>query len=100
MKRGQIHMMDMRRHGWSKDHIKEHNQKFTLSAVKDLTYEGFRRVGPEQRRKNISHVRDKVEDHYWIADNLQEEYIPLHKKTMHIIIMLVCIVFLCVIIYS
>ena len=22
-----------------------------------------------------SHVRDKVEDHYWIADNLQEEYI-------------------------
>ena len=62
---------------WSqvKGHIKEHNQKFTLSAVKDLTYEGFRRVGPEQWRKNISHVRDKVEDNYWIADNLQEEYI-------------------------
>ena len=60
---------------WSqvKGHIKEHNQKFTLSAVKDLTYEGFRRVGPEQWRKNISHVRDEVEDHYWIADNLQEE---------------------------
>ena len=65
-------MMDVRRHGWSKGHIKEHNQKFTLSAVKDLTYEGFRRVGPEQWRKNISHVRDKVEDHYCIADNLQE----------------------------
>ena len=62
---------------WSqvKGHIKERNQKLTLSAVKDLTYEGFRRVGPEQWRKNISHVRDKVEDHYWIADNLQEEYI-------------------------
>ena len=62
---------------WSqvKGHIKEHNQKFTLSAVKDLTYEGFRRVGPEQWRKNISHVRDKVEVHYWNADNLQEEYI-------------------------
>ena len=57
---------------WSqlKGHIKEHNKKFTLSAVKDLTYEGFWRVGPEQWRKNISHVRDKVEDHYWIADNL------------------------------
>ena len=62
---------------WSqlKGHIKEHNQKFTLSAVKDLTYEGFRRVGPEQSRKNISHVKNKVEDRYWIADNLQEEYI-------------------------
>ena len=45
-----------------KGHIKEHNKKFT-SAVKDLTYEGFRRVGPKQWRKNISHVRDEVEDH-------------------------------------
>ena len=43
--------------------------------MKDLTYEGFRRVGPEQSRKNISHVKNKVEDRYWIADNLQEEYI-------------------------
>ena len=47
--------------------------KLSLSAVKDLTYM-YRRVGPEQWRKIISHVRDKVEDHYWIADNLQEEY--------------------------
>ena len=46
-----------------KGHIQEHNKKFTLSAVKDLTYEGFWRVGPEQWRKNISHVRDKLEDH-------------------------------------
>ena len=56
-----------------------------MSAEKDLTYEGFRRVGPEQWRKNISHVRDKVEDHYWIADNLQEEYIEefiIHEKQM------------------
>ena len=51
---------------WSqvKGHIKEHNKKFTLSAMKDLTYEGFWRVGPEQWRKNISHVRDKLEDLY------------------------------------
>ena len=53
---------------WSqvKGHIKEHMQclfkEFTLSAVKDLT-EGFWRVGPEQWRKNISHVSDKIEDH-------------------------------------
>ena len=39
--------------------------------MKDITIKGFRRVGPEKWRKNI---RDKVEDHYWIADNLQEEY--------------------------
>ena len=32
-------------------------------------------VGPEQWRKNISHVKNKVENHYWIADNLQVEYI-------------------------
>ena len=50
--------------------INEHNKKFTLSAVKDLTYEGFWRVGHEQWRKNISHVTYKVEDNYWIADDL------------------------------
>ena len=58
-----------------KGHIKENNSKFTLSFVKDLTYEGFKKVGPEQWKRNISHVKDKVEDHYWIADNLQEDYI-------------------------
>ena len=36
----------------------------SLTAVKDLTYEGSWRVGPEQWRRNINHVRDKVEDHY------------------------------------
>ena len=43
-----------------KIHIKRHNKKFTLSAVIGLTYEGVR---PEQWRKNISHFRDKLEDH-------------------------------------
>ena len=62
---------------WSqvKGHIKEKNTKFTLTFVKELTYDGFGKVGPEQWRKNAIHVRDKVEDHYWIADNLQEDYI-------------------------
>ena len=46
-----------------KDQIKEHNKKFTLSAVKDLTYEGFWTVKYEQWRKNVSHVRDKLENH-------------------------------------
>ena len=56
-----------------KGHIKEQNKKFTLSVVKDLTYKGFRRVGTKQWRKNESHVRNKGEDHSWIADTLQEE---------------------------
>ena len=48
---------------WSqvKGHMNEYSKKFTLSAVIDLTYEGFRRVRPD----HISHVRDKVEDPYW-----------------------------------
>ena len=62
---------------WSqvKGYIKKYNTKFTLSAVKDLTYEGFKKVGPEQWKKNIEHVQKKVEDHFWEADNLQEEFI-------------------------
>ena len=43
--------------------IKEHNKKFTWSAVKDLPCESFWRVESEKLRKNISHVRDKLEDH-------------------------------------
>ena len=62
---------------WSqvKGHIKTHNTRFTLSAVKDLTYKGFATVGSGQWKKNISHIEEKVEDHYWIADNLHEEHI-------------------------
>ena len=30
-------------------------------------------LGKVQRQKNI--IQDKVEDHYWIADNLQDNYI-------------------------
>lgn len=33
------------------------------------------RVGPEQWRKNIVHVRENVEDHFWVADSLQEEHV-------------------------
>ena len=47
----------------------------TLSAVKDLTSQGFVRVGPEQWKNNIKHVETKVEDHFWTADNLQEDYV-------------------------
>ena len=46
-----------------------------MSAVEDLTYQGFARVGPEQWKNNIKHVETKVEHHFWTADNLQEEYV-------------------------
>ena len=46
-----------------------------MSAVKDLTSQGFVRVGPEQWKNNIKHVEKKVEDLFWTADNLQEEYV-------------------------
>ena len=39
-----------------------------------MTYEGFKKVGPEEWKRNIEHVRSKV-DHCWEEDNLQEEYI-------------------------
>ena len=50
------------------------NTKFTLSVVKDLTYEKFKKVSPK-KLKNIEHVRCKMEDYCWEEDNLQEEYI-------------------------
>ena len=50
---------------WSqvKGYIKENNTKFTLTFVKELTYGGFSKVGPEQWKRNVIHVREKVEDH-------------------------------------
>ena len=41
----------------------KYNKKFNWSTMKCLTCEGFKRVGLEQCQKNISHVRDKIEEH-------------------------------------
>ena len=38
-----------------------------------LTYEGFNKVGTTEQKKNIEHVKNKAEDYYWEADNLQED---------------------------
>ena len=32
-------------------------------------------MGPEQWKNKIKHVETKVEDHFWTADNLQEDYV-------------------------
>ena len=62
---------------WSqvKRHIKENNQLFTLTPVKELTYKGFDQVGPAQWKKLVEHVQRDFEDRYWRDDNLEEEYI-------------------------
>ena len=62
---------------WSqvKRHIKENNRLFTLSAVKELMYEGFQMVGAERWNKLVEHVQLHFEDKYWVDDGLQEESI-------------------------
>ena len=57
-----------------KGYIKEHN-KFTLTAVKELTYEGFKKVTSIEWKNNVKHIRKKVENYFWEADNLQDQWI-------------------------
>ena len=44
-----------------------------LLEVKRLVYEGFEIVTPQWWQSLIKHVEEKVEDHYWVADGLNEE---------------------------
>ena len=58
---------------WSqvKRHIKDNNRLFTLSAVKDLTYEGIQKVDSSLWKKLVEHVWREFEDKYWVDDGLQ-----------------------------
>ena len=58
-----------------KRHIKDNNRLFTLSAVKDLTHEGFQKVDSSLWKKLVKHVRREFEGKYWVDDGLQEEHI-------------------------
>ena len=62
---------------WSqvKRHIKDNNRLFTLSAMKDLTHEGFQKVDSSLWKKLVEHVRREFEGKYWVDDGLQEEHI-------------------------
>ena len=62
---------------WSqvKRHIKDNNRLFTLSAVKDLSQEGFQKVDSSLWKKLVEHVRREFEGKYWVDDGLQEEHI-------------------------
>ena len=57
-----------------KGHIKAKNQAFNLTEVERLAWEGFEVVTPECWTSLVSHVREKVEDHYWAVDGLAELY--------------------------
>ena len=58
-----------------KGFIRVHNTKFTLTHVKQLTFDGFAHVGSEEWEKLVQHVQNKVEDKFWEEDALQESYI-------------------------
>lgn len=55
-----------------KEHVRIHNQKFTLKEVEKLVHEGISLVTPIRWKKIIEHTRNKVEDHYWDKDGLYE----------------------------
>ena len=62
---------------WSqvKRYIKENNQLFTLTAVKELTYRGIDQVGPANWKKLVEHIERAFKDKYWCDDGLQKECI-------------------------
>ena len=43
-----------------KRYIKDQNKEFTLTAVKRLTYEEFNKVGTDEWKKNVEHVKKKL----------------------------------------
>ena len=53
-----------------KRHIKENNCLFTLSAVKDLTHEGFQKVDSSLWKKLVEHVWREFEGKNWVDDGL------------------------------
>ena len=51
----------------------KHCERFTFTEVQRLVHEGFIKVTPEQWQSLIKHIEEKVENHYWEADGLNEE---------------------------
>ena len=56
-------------------YIKDNKKLFTLTHVKELTHEGFKKVGPDEWKKLTDHVQAKVEDKLWEQDGLHEEFL-------------------------
>ena len=57
-----------------KRYIKKNNKLFTLTHVKELTLDGFTKVGPENWKKLVEHAI-KIEDKFWEQDELYEQYL-------------------------
>ena len=49
------------------------NETFTLQDVKWLVIEFIKSVTPENWRKVVEHIQEKVENVYWVAEAVQEE---------------------------
>ncbi len=58
-----------------KNYIKKNNIKFTLSEIERLTHTAFTVVTPNRWKSLITHVQQKVENHYWEVDGLQQELV-------------------------
>ena len=50
-----------------KGHIKSNTKAFNLSEVEKLAWDGFAIVTADRWKKLVKHVREKVEDHYWVV---------------------------------
>ena len=57
-----------------------HNKKFTLTEMERLTHIAFDEVTPDHLKSLIAQVQQKVEDHYWEADELQMELVDEFVK--------------------
>ncbi len=58
-----------------KNYIRKNNIKFTLTEVERLTHTAFTVVTPDRWKSLITHVQQKVENHYWEVDGLQQELV-------------------------
>ncbi len=53
-----------------KNYIRKNNIKFTLTEIERLTHTAFTVVTPDRWKSLITHVQQKVENHYWEVDGL------------------------------
>ena len=53
---------------------------FNLTNIEQLAWEGFGIVTADGWSKQIRHVRDKLEDHYWSSDGLHTDLYTVHNS--------------------
>ena len=55
-----------------KEHVRKHNQLFTMAEIQQLTPSGIQAVTPDLWQKYVEHVKG-VEDRFWEQDGLIED---------------------------